>query len=192
MSEIFVSIDCESNGPVPGLYSMLSIGAVAFNSQGEEIAEFSVNLEPLPDAQEHPETMNFWKSQPEAWAVVNQNKVRPILATKQFDVWLRKLPGPITVICWPTSFDFPFVHYYLVRFTGESYIGHTALDIKSLAAAVVGKYSRTVGKKDLLAEHKPKTKHTHVAVEDAREQGEIFFMLRAELEKRRQEAENRG
>jgi len=38
--EIYVSIDIEADGPIPGPYSMLSIGAVAFTPEGEEVGEY--------------------------------------------------------------------------------------------------------------------------------------------------------
>ena len=32
--ECYVSIDIEADGPIPGTYSMLSLGAAAFDSEG--------------------------------------------------------------------------------------------------------------------------------------------------------------
>jgi len=36
------------------------------------------------------------------------------------------------------AFDFMFVHWYLVRFTGSSPFSHSALDIKTYAMALLG------------------------------------------------------
>ena len=46
--ECYVSIDIEADGPVPGLHSMLSLGAAAFTSEGVLGDTFSVNLESAP------------------------------------------------------------------------------------------------------------------------------------------------
>ena len=62
--ECYVSIDIEADGPAPGLNSMLSLGAVAFTSDGALVDTFSANLE----AREDPKTMRWWAKQPEAWA----------------------------------------------------------------------------------------------------------------------------
>lgn len=35
MAEIYISTDIEADGPIPGEYSMLSIGSVAFNKKGK-------------------------------------------------------------------------------------------------------------------------------------------------------------
>lgn len=48
--EIYVSVDIEADGPIPGPHSMLSIGAVAYNEAGDEVAHYSANLETLEDA----------------------------------------------------------------------------------------------------------------------------------------------
>ena len=44
MPEIYVSIDIESDGPVPGLNSMLSLGAVAFDPVGKVLSKFQRNM----------------------------------------------------------------------------------------------------------------------------------------------------
>ena len=41
INDIYVSVDIEADGPIPGDFSMLSLGAVAFNDDGEEIDSFS-------------------------------------------------------------------------------------------------------------------------------------------------------
>jgi hypothetical protein len=48
--ETYVSTDIESDGPIPGVNSMLSFASVALDGDGRELATFSANLEPLPGA----------------------------------------------------------------------------------------------------------------------------------------------
>jgi len=66
--EIYVSTDVETDGPIPGPHSMLSIGSAAYSAQKELLATFTANLELLPGAAPDPETAAWWASKPEAWA----------------------------------------------------------------------------------------------------------------------------
>jgi len=68
MPDLFISTDVETDGPIPGPYSMLSIGSVVVSATGELLETFSANLDPLPDAQTDPRTMAWWADQPAAWA----------------------------------------------------------------------------------------------------------------------------
>ena len=71
--EIYVSTDIEVDGPIPGPHSMLSIGSAAFAAEGTLLATFSANLHALPGASGHPDTMNWWAGQPEAWAACRRD-----------------------------------------------------------------------------------------------------------------------
>lgn len=55
--ESYISIDVEADGPIPGDYSMLSFGAVHYDYDGLEKAFFYANLDLLPNAKQHPNTM---------------------------------------------------------------------------------------------------------------------------------------
>ena len=57
MDEIYVSTDIETDGPVPGLNSMLSFGSAAYLADKTMISTFSANLEFLPGASGDPMTM---------------------------------------------------------------------------------------------------------------------------------------
>jgi len=48
--EIYISTDIETNGPIPGEYSLLSFGSAAFTLDKKIVATFSANLETLPGA----------------------------------------------------------------------------------------------------------------------------------------------
>ena len=50
MGEIYVSTDVETDGPIPGLNSMLSLGSAAYLPGKTLIDTFSANLETLPGA----------------------------------------------------------------------------------------------------------------------------------------------
>lgn len=58
--EIYIVVDIETDGPVPGLYSLRSVGAVAMTNV-EEIGQFYHKLLPIEGAVEYQYTMNWWK-----------------------------------------------------------------------------------------------------------------------------------
>ena len=62
MSEIYVSTDVETDGPIPGVNSMLSLGSAAYMHDKTLISTFSANLETLPDAIADPKTMAWWQT----------------------------------------------------------------------------------------------------------------------------------
>ena len=77
MPEIYVSTDVEADGPIPGPHSMLSFGSAAFLPDKTLLGTFAANLETLPGATAHPQTMDFWQTQPEAWAACRRDPQPP-------------------------------------------------------------------------------------------------------------------
>ena len=81
-TEVFVSTDVETDGPIPGTYSMLSFASAAYLADKTLVKTFSVNLETLPNASTDPRTMSWWKSQPEAWETNRKNLQSPDVSMK--------------------------------------------------------------------------------------------------------------
>ncbi|MCA8960225.1 MAG: exonuclease [Planctomycetes bacterium] len=182
--EIYVSTDVEADGPIPGPHSMLSFGSVALRDDGTEVGTFAVNLETLPGADGHPDTLRWWRSQPEAWAACRVDLRDPGEALPRYAAWLESLPGRPVFVAYPLAFDFGFVHWYLHRFAGRSPFGHSGIDIKSYAMAVLG---GTFGRatKRFMPKHwfGPRV-HSHVALDDAIEQGALFIRMLDENRRR--------
>jgi hypothetical protein len=183
VSEVYVSTDIETDGPIPGANSMLSLGSVAFDAGGTEIASFEINFETLPDAAPDPKTAEWWKTQPAAWAAARMNPVAPDAAMKRYLGWVEGLPGKPVFVAYPLLFDMMFVYWYLIRFCGRSPFSHSGIDIKTMAYAAMGSGSyRGASKKNMPKHwHPPNVAHSHVAIEDAREQGRLFFNIRDAL-----------
>ena len=57
MKEIYVSTDVETDGPIPGMNSMLSFGSAAYLEDKTLVSTFTANLETMPDAKGDPKTM---------------------------------------------------------------------------------------------------------------------------------------
>ncbi len=64
-NQIYIIVDIELNGLVPGQHSIISIGAVA-STVDQEVDSFYKKLLSLDDLSTAPETMDWWKTQPEA------------------------------------------------------------------------------------------------------------------------------
>lgn len=183
--EIYISTDIECDGLIPGLHSMLSIGAAAFTPQSELLDTFTVNLAPLPDCAPLPQTMAWWRDFPEAWARCTHDPQPPAEAMEGYVRWVDGLPGTPVFVAYPAVFDFSFINYYLARFLRRSPFGFSALDVRSYAMALTGSSFGAATKSRMPAEWLPDRPHTHVALDDALEQGEWFCrMLIASRESR--------
>lgn len=185
VSEIYVSTDVETDGPIPGPHSMLSFGSAAYTADKRLVATFSANLETLPGASGHPDTMAWWRTQPEAWASCRADLRHPAEAMPAYAAWLKSLPGKPVFVGYPAGFDFLFVYWYLIRFAGESPFSFSALDVKSYAMAVLGTDYRKTVKRNMPRAWFDDLPHTHKALDDAIGQGALFCNILAANEKRR-------
>jgi len=93
MPEVYVSTDVETDGPIPGPHSMLSFASAAFTADKALVGTFTANLDTLPAAAGHPKTMEWWRSQPEAWAACRKDTRPPEVVMPEYVRWLKQLPG---------------------------------------------------------------------------------------------------
>jgi hypothetical protein len=136
-AEIYVSTDVEADGPIPGPHSMLSFASAAYTADKQLIGTFSANLELLEGAAPHPVQEAWWKTQPEAWAACRKDLQQPAAALVAYVEWVEALPGKPVFVAMPAGFDFTFMFWYMMRFTGRCPFSWSALDIKTLAFAAV-------------------------------------------------------
>lgn len=181
MAEIYISTDIESDGPIPGPYSMLNFGSAAITSDGSVVGKFSANLKPLPAAGQHPETMKFWARFPDIWEQITADPRDPKEVMDEYTLWLRGIfesHGKTVFVGYPAGFDFTFIRWYLIYFTGDCPFGFQALDMKSYAMAKLGtEFKETVKKRFPGEWKKTDQKHTHLGIDDAIEQGLMFINM---------------
>ena len=185
-AEIYFSVDIESDGPIPGVNSMLSLGCAAFDPDGNALGTYSANLKPLPEATSDPKTMAWWATQPKAWEACQQEQREPSEVMPEFAKWVLDTAGenikPVFA-AWPVGFDFTHVYWYLMKFHGQSPFSHHALDIRSFAMANMNLTYRGSHKSKLQKRLKDRLnlthRHDHIAVHDAIEQGELLVALLA-------------
>ena len=112
--ELFVSVDIEADGRIPGRSSMLSFGSAAFTLEKELVACFSANLETLPGATGDPDTLAWWKKFPEAWAAARRAPEDPAAALPNYAEHLDALGrdhGRLTFIGFPAVYDFAWINW---------------------------------------------------------------------------------
>ena len=187
MTEIYVSVDVETDGPIPGPHSMLSLGTAAYLVSGvskQLVATFEAVLDTLPGAAGHPETMAWWSKHPEAWADARRDPRPPEVVMPEYAAWIKGLPGQPVFVAWPLGFDFTFVYWNFFRFTGTKPFEHNGIDMRSYAMAMLGGEYRKNGKHRLPERWKDPLPHTHRALDDAIEQGALFCNMLIENEGR--------
>jgi hypothetical protein len=180
MSEIYISTDVESDGPIPGPHSMLSFASAAYLPDKSLVGTFEANLETLPGAAGHPQTMAWWQEHPEAWASARQDPEPPQMAMSRYVRWIKSLPARPVFVAYPAGFDFLFVYWYLIRFAGESPFSFSALDVKTYAMALLKTDYRQAVKRNMPRRWFDQLPHTHRAVDDALEQGALFINMLGE------------
>lgn len=181
---LYISVDVEADGPIPGPYSMLSFGAAVAGRQDAEGYEAA-----------DPEDVTFYRELrpisgdfvPEALAVSGLDRGRllvegaePAVALAEFTAWVREVSrGAQPVMCgYPASYDWTFLYWYLMRYAGESPFGHSGcLDMKTLYATKARLPLRAVSKLTMPPELLSRRRHTHHALDDAIEQAELFSNL---------------
>lgn len=184
IDEIYISTDVETDGKIPGVNSMLSFCSAAFTADKKLISTFTANLELLDGAIADPDTSDWWKTQPIAWEACRKNLVHPKKAMDDYVLWVKSLGGKPVFVAYPAGFDFLFVYWYLIKFTGYSPFSFSALDIKTYAMAMLKGEYRNATKRNFPKRWFEPVNHSHIALDDAIEQGYLFCnMLRENTRK---------
>src|ERR1700731_2146125 len=105
----------------------------------------------------------------------------PETAMRRYVLWLKALPGKPVFVGYPAGFDFLFVYWYLMRFAGESPFSFSAVDIKTYAMAILKKDYRKSTKSGMPKRWFDQHPHTHIALDDAIEQGALFCNMLKDL-----------
>jgi DNA polymerase III epsilon subunit-like protein len=166
---VYISVDIEASGPIPGEYSMLSVGACKV---GDMDKNFYVELRPISErfTEEAIRVCGL------DMQVLKERGVEPQEAIGSFVQWVGTVAGgkkPV-LVGFNAGFDWSFVNYYFVKFLGKNQFGISCIDIKSVWFGKKNcEWTQTYKKhiKRALALAIP---HTHNALDDAKEQAVIF------------------
>lgn len=171
--EIFLSVDVETAGPIPGEYSLLAIGAC---SVWDPTQTFACELKPT--------TRNSDLKALEVTGLsldrLEQEGLEPATAMEAFREWAVRIAGdeatPVFV-GFNAPFDWSFVNYYFHRYLGENPFGFSALDIKSMYMGATGGSWMQTRSSQIAAVLHPTLKGDHDALHDALYQAELFRLI---------------
>ncbi len=165
----YIMVDIESDGPIPGDYSMISFGAVIVDEKLNRT--FYGKLKPIskkwiPEALDvsghtREETMEFDE---------------PKKVMSEFKDWIKtNSKGRPIFISDNNGFDWMFICWYFHHFIEENPFGWTSRRLSDLFCGI---------EKDTFAKwkHLRKTKHTHNPVDDAMGNAEVLWIMKNEMD----------
>jgi ribonuclease T len=173
MREYYISVDIEASGPIPGEYSMLTVGACVVD---DDENTYYVQLKPL-NRNAVPEALEVSGLSLET---LESDGTAPSVAMTALQAWITTvLPHQArpVFVGLNAPFDWSFINYYFVRFCGSNPFGHSALDIKALYMGATGCTWSQATSSQMAKRLRPGKKGTHNALEDALYQAELFRLI---------------
>jgi hypothetical protein len=183
--DVYFSADVETDGPIPGPYSMLSFAlvfagrfdGVHFEHPNSFETSLYLELKPISDT-----------FQIEALRVngldrdrLMRDGISPQRAMAEASQWIYEVSGSGTpvIVSYPLSFDWSWLYWYFINFCPDgSPFGHSrCFDIKTAYAVKAGLPIGQSGRSRLLPWLRSSKLHSHNALDDAIEQAEIFVNL---------------
>jgi hypothetical protein len=158
-------VDVETDGPIPGDYSMISFGAVIVETGLERT--FYGRLRPISDK---------WK--PEALAISGHTREEtlefddPAIIMASFEKWLQENAGDRPqFVSDNAGFDWMWVCWYFHHFLQRNPFGYSSTSLTSLYKGM---------ESDMFASfrHLKKTPHTHHPVDDAKGNAEALLAMK--------------
>ena len=161
----YIVVDVESDGPIPGDYSMVCFGAVIVEPGLSRT--FYGKLRPVSD-----------RFVPEALAVSGFTREEclefdsPKEVMTKFSKWLQSnCNGRLMFISDNNGFDWQFINWYFHHFCGKNPFGFSSTNLGSLYKGL---------QKDTFVsfKHLRKTRHTHHPVDDAVGNAEALLQMK--------------
>ncbi len=174
MTELLISVDIETSGPVIGRHSMLSIGACVVN---DPTATFARVLQPI-SAEAEPAAMHIIGHPLEFFQTTGMDPVRGM---REFAEWVKQVSTSFepVFVGFNAAFDWGFVNWYFLTYLGENPFGIAPLDIKAYYAGLSGVDWKDTRSSNIPERYRPISRHTHDPLEDAIEQAAMFSKMRA-------------
>jgi ribonuclease T len=178
VQELYISVDIEAAGPVPSTFSMLSLGAVVLDDPKRT---FYVELKPVND-KFAPDAMKVVGRTLQDFAKSGRDPKEAMTAFRDWLSGVTKAAKPVFV-GFNATFDWAFVNFYFHEYLGENPFGFGGIDIKSYYMGMTGCAWEDTRSSRIRSELKGPSPHTHNALDDAIEQGEMFRRMFAKASK---------
>lgn len=161
----YVMVDIESDGPIPGDYSMICFGAVIV--EPELNRTFYGMLKPISEQfiEQSLAVSGFSREDCESFE-------EPKQVMQQFETWLTmNCKGRMMFISDNNGFDWQFINWYFHHFLGKNPFGFSSTNLGSLYKGM---------QKDTFTnfKHLRETKHTHNPVDDALGNAEALLKMK--------------
>jgi DNA polymerase III epsilon subunit-like protein len=166
----WIVVDVEADGPCPGLYSMVSLGAVVV--EPELSRTFKGLTAPVSDR---------WDAAALAISRISRAQHEaypdPAQTMADFKAWLDEVSpqGQPVFVSDNPAFDWQFVNYYFHRYQGANPFGYSARRIGDLYAG----WKRDLKKSNAWKKLR-KTEHTHDPLDDAKGNAEALLAMKAQ------------
>ena len=167
-------VDVEADGPIPGDYNLLEIGAVRLDRKLD--TTFYAKLMPISIQYNEGALSSINKTVEEVW---DGTGVYPVKAMLAFMDWVNgnTMDGTRPMFFSDNNgFDFMFTHWYFVHCGIDDPFGHTSRNIADIYRGMEKNVKKSF-------KHLRNTKHTHNPVDDAMGNAEalIKFVDKYEL-----------
>jgi len=164
----WVMVDVESDGPIPGDYSLVCFGAVIVEPGLER--SFYGRLRPISAS---------WNADALAVSGFSREETMTFDDPKEvmttFEQWLRDNGGKrLLFVSDNNGFDWQFINWYFHHFLGRNPFGFSSQNLGSLYKGLVRDTFATF-------KHLRKTRHTHHPVDDARGNAEALLHLKEHM-----------
>jgi len=147
-------VDIEADGPVPGLYSMVELGAVIVEHSLTKT--FHGKLKPISDNYKVDALSSFNRTRDDTLKFDD-----PLYVMTEFEKWINKNSnGRHMFISDNNGFDWMFTCYYFHKFLNNNPFGYSSTNLGSLYKGMVINTFKNFKKLR-------KTAHTHNPVDDA-------------------------
>lgn len=181
-ADAYFSADVETDGPIPGPYSMLSFALVyagsfdgaVFDRPKQYDRVFYKELQPISDRyQEEALDVNRLDRND-----LKENGSKPGDAMDEAHSWVASMSGnkrPV-LVAYPVSFDWTWLYWYFIKYSknGSPFNYSNCFDIKTALSIKTNTPISGSGRSKLPIALRSKRAHTHFAIDDAIEQAEIF------------------
>ena len=164
----YIMVDIESDGPIPGDYSMVSFGAVLMDEKLDRT--FYGQLKPISEnyVEEALQVSGFSRDETLAFE-------DPKTVMLNFEEWIKEnSKGRPFFISDNNGFDWMFICWYFHHFLQRNPFGHSSQNLGSLYKGLVSDTFQNF-------KHLRKTKHTHNPVDDARGNAEALIIMKKEM-----------